>query len=186
MNDLSIIELYWARDESAIDETDKKYGNYCRKIANNILQNQEDSEECVNDTYLKTWNSIPDDKPNIFSAYLGKITRNLAINKYNKLKAKKRGGGDFNLILYELENCIPSGWSIETKLDSMYIIKTINDFLSSLKKEYRIVFVRRYWYADTIKAISENFNISESNVKSILFRCRKKLKTCLEKEGIEL
>ena len=88
VNDLSIIELYWARDESAIDETDKKYGNYCRKIANNILQNQEDSEECVNDTYLKTWNSIPDDKPNIFSAYLGKITRNLAINKYNKLKAK--------------------------------------------------------------------------------------------------
>lgn len=186
MDDDMIIDLYWARSESAISETAKKYGNYCAKIAMNILQDREDSEECVNDTYLKAWNAIPPERPVIFLSFLGRIARNLSLNKYKKRNTKKRGGNEVELLLSELESCIPSGSNVEAEYETGMIAKTIDNFLYSIDTENRIVFVRRYWYADSIASISARFNMSESKIKSMLFRTRNKLKAHLEKEGVTI
>jgi len=186
MDDDMILDLYWERSESAINETAKKYGHYCFAITNNILQNNEDAEECVNDTYLKTWENIPPQRPTIFRAFLGKIARNLSLNKYKEQKTKKRGGYEIALIFSELEDCISSGNNIETEYESSLIVEAINSFLLSLKKESRIVFVRRYWYADSIGEIAARFFMSESKVKSMLFRTRYTLKKHLENEGVIL
>ncbi|MCL1829291.1 MAG: sigma-70 family RNA polymerase sigma factor [Oscillospiraceae bacterium] len=186
MDDDMILDLYRARAESAINETAKKYGNYCFAIANNILQNNEDAEECVNDTYLKAWDSIPPQRPCIFSSFLGKITRNLSLNKYKERKTKKRGGGEIALLFSELEDCIPSNSNVESEYESTQVIEIINSCLMSTDGESRIIFVRRYWYADTVKTIAARFRMSESKVKSMLFRTRKTLKTFLEKEGVIL
>ena len=181
-----ILDLYWARAESAVNETAKKYGNYCFTIAANILHNNEDAEECVNDTYLKAWDNIPPQRPGIFSSFLGKITRNLSLNKYKERKTKKHGGGEIALLFSELEDCIPSGSNVEAEYESNRVIEAINSCLQSMNGESRIVFVRRYWYADTIQAIAARFQMSESKVKSMLFRTRKTLKAYLENEGVIL
>nr|WP_300005035.1 sigma-70 family RNA polymerase sigma factor [Tissierella sp.] len=186
MEDKELINLYWNRSEIAIDETDKKYRNYCKKIAYNILYNLEDSEECLNDTYLNVWKSIPDDRPQIFSAYIGKITRNLAINIYNRKRAQKRGLGQVEVVLDELENILTSSNSVEDEIDAEGIKVALNNFLYSLEKEDRIIFVKRYWYVDSIKEIAKTTGFSQSKIKSNLFRTRKKLKTYLEKEEIYL
>ena len=149
MDDSKIINLYWNRSENAISETDKKYGNYCRTISYNILYSIEDSEECVNDTYLNTWNAIPDDRPDILSAYLAKITRNLSINAYNKKRAKKRGSGKIEIVLDELANITPDKNNVEKEIESEFITKKLNEFLWSLKKGHSIVFVRREWYVES-------------------------------------
>ena len=179
-----IINLYWARSESAISETALKYNGYCMKIAMNILQNREDSDECVSDTYLKAWNAIPPQRPIVFSSFLGRITRNLSLDIYKKRKAKKRCGNEVELLLSELEGCIPSSFSVEAEYETGAIAKIMDSFLSSVDSDNRIVFVRRYWYADSISSISARFNMSESKVKSMLFRIRNKLKVYLEKEGV--
>ncbi len=184
MEDEEIINLYWTRSENAIIETDKKYGKYCNYIAYNILQDQEDSKECVNDTFLNTWNAIPPKKPVILKAFLGKITRNLAINKYEKKKTKKRGG-TIELVLEELEECIPDNHSFEDEIEHKMLVNYINDFLETLSKDKQKVFLERYWYLNTIKDISAKNNLTESNVKIILFRMRKQLKNFLKKRGVE-
>ena len=186
MDDDRILDLYWARAESAIDETAKKYGRYCFAIANNIVQNSEDAEECVNDAYLKTWDAVPPQRPAIFRAFLGKIARNVSLNKYKAQKATKRGGDEIALIYDELEDCISSGNPVEAEYESNLVIAAINSFLLSLENESRIVFVRRYWYADSIGAIAARFLMSESKVKSMLFRTRNTLKKYLENEGVIL
>lgn len=186
MEDDVILDLYWARSESAISETAKKYGSYCLAIANNILQNNEDADECVNDTYRKTWDSVPPKRPAIFRAFLGKIARNLSLNKYKAQRTKKRGGDEIALMYSELEDCIPSNNNVETEYESNLIVGAINSCLLSWDSESRVVFVRRYWYADSIQAIAARFNMSESKVKSMLFRTRNKLKTHLENEGVIL
>ena len=186
MDDNMIIDLYWARSESAISETSSRYGGYCTKIAMNILQNKEDSEECVNDTYLNVWNAIPPQRPARFSAFLGRITRNLSLNKYKAQNAQKRGGSQVALLLGELEDCIPSRSSVEAEVEAGYTAKIINGFLAAASLESRILFVRRYWYADSIEAIAKQFSMSESKVKSSLFRTRGKLREHLEKEGVEI
>lgn len=184
MDDEIIINLYWERSESAIAETAKKYGNYCTAIAMNILHSQEDSEECVNDTYLNTWNSIPLQRPNILKAFLGRIIRNLSFNKYKEKRSKKRGGNEVELLLSELESVIPSGSNVEEEYEAGSTAEAINSFLYSLDTENRVIFVRRYWYADSIEAIAERFGMSVSKIKSMLFRTRGKLKVYLEKEGV--
>ena len=186
MDDNMIIELYWARSEEAISETANKYGGYCATIAMNILHSREDSEECVNDTYLKTWNAIPPRRPAILMSFLGRITRNLSLNKYKERKTLKRGGdeNEVDLLLSELSDCVPSGSSVESEYDAETTAKAIDSFLYSVDSENRIIFVRRYWYADSIVSISERFSMSESKVKSMLFRTRNKLKIYLEKEGV--
>lgn len=186
MDDTMILDLFWARSESAISETDAKYGKYCNTIAMNILRNTEDARECVNDTYLNTWNAMPPERPSILSSFLGKITRNLSLNKYKEQRRKRRGGGEVALILDELEDCVPSTGSVEAEVESNTGIKAINTFLLSIESGDRIVFVRRYWYADSIVSIASRFQLSESKVKSMLFRTRNKLRIYLEKEGIPI
>lgn len=186
MEDEKIIDLYWMRDESAILQTEMKYGHYCFSIAMNILHNHEDAKECENDTYLKTWESIPPQRPTHFCAFLGKITRNLSLNKYKEQRAKKRGGDRVDLLLSELEDCIPSGSFVEKEWEENQVVEAINLFLSSLEVESRKVFVRRYWYADSIEEIAGRFDIGPSKAKSMLYRIRKALKNHLEKEGVAL
>lgn len=184
MQDTQIIKLFFERKEKAIEETQKKYGRYCFTVAHNILSNDADSEECVNDTLLRAWKSIPPQKPHNLCTYLGKITRNLALNRYKSYTAEKRGKGQMNLILNELENCLPSENSTEKSFDESFLTKTIEEYLKTEPKEKRIIFLRRYWYGCSIKEIAKDFSLSESKVTSILFRMRQKLKTHLEKEGI--
>lgn len=184
MDDDNIIALFLERSERAIDETAKKYGNYCRKIALNILASAEDAEECVNDALLRAWNSIPPHKPERLSTYLGKITRNLSLNRYEKSTAEKRGGGQVPAALEELEGCLSLAASVESETDNNLLAAAISAWLSGLTEDSRVIFVRRYWYLDSISDVAELFGISESKTKSILFRLRKDLKKYFEKEGI--
>ena len=175
MDDKQILDLYWERSEVAISETSKKYGKYCRYIAFNILHNDEDSEECVNDTYLRAWNSIPPNRPSVLKTFLGKITRNLSLDRYELLNAKKRNGGQMSLIFDEIQECIPSLDSTENIVEEIALTDILNRFLSSLSLEQRKIFMRRYWYLSPIKEI-----------KMSLFRSRNELKKLLEKEGISV
>ena len=183
MEDSRIVDLYWQRSETAITETSKKYSRYCYYISFNILYNNEDAEECVNDTYLKAWNAMPTKRPDNLSAFLGKITRNLSLDKYKYYKAEKRGSGQVEQTLSELDECIPSMSNVVQEIQEKVLEATINNFLRSLPKQNRKVFVQRYWYLMSIKEIVKDSNVSESKIKSMLFRERKKLKSILEKEG---
>ncbi len=184
MDDNLIIDLYWARSENAIEETDKKYGGYLKTIAYNILYSFEDSSEAVNDTYLRAWDSMPPERPNILSAYLGKIIRRISLNKRRDQRAEKRGGGEIDLVLDELSESIPSGVSVEKEIDSKALTETLNRFLGSLKQTERDMFMRRYWYMDSISDIAVMFGCGESKVKTTLFRTRQKLITVLESEEL--
>lgn len=182
MEDGQIIELFWQRSEQAISETDQKYGAYCRQISKNILVNDSDSEENVNDTYLHTWHSIPPQRPACLLAYLGRIARNLAINKYKALRAQKRGG-NFALSLDELDICTPSGLTVESELDRRRLGRSLNAFLHTQPGDVQVVFVRRYFFCDSIEAIAKRCGYSQSKVKSMLLRTRQRLRIYLEKEG---
>lgn len=183
MEDEKIVDLFWERSESAIIETEKKYGQYCKTIAINILGNSEDAKECENDAYHALWNTIPPNRPSVLKAYLGRILRNIAIDKYDYNTAQKRNS-KFDLILSELEECIVSPANVELQYEQGEIAKRISEFLWTIDKENRIVFVRRYWYSDSIASIAAQFGMSESKVKSMLFRMRNRLKIYLEKEGV--
>ena len=184
MDDKRIVDLYWMRSESAISETDKKYGKYCHYIAYSILSSQLDAEECVNDTYIRAWESIPPNKPQLLKSFLGKITRNIALDRYDRLNALKRGGNT-ELALEEIGECIPSGDGREMS-DEIALREAINRFLESLPKQTRIIFMRRYWYLSPVKHIAGDLGLSVSNVKVILMRTRKKFKEYLEGEGISV
>jgi RNA polymerase sigma-70 factor (ECF subfamily) len=186
MDDAAILDLYFARSERAVGETAAKYGRYCKTVAFNILRNNEDAEECVNDTYMKAWNAIPPERPAIFPSFLGKITRNLSLNRYKEQRTQKRGGGEVALALDELDECVPSGVSVEAEVISRAVSEVISAFLRSAGEVERIVFVRRYWYIEPVAAIAARFRMSESKVKSMLFRTRNRLRVYLEKEGITL
>ena len=172
MDDKQIIDLYWTRSERAIAETDKKYGKLCHRIAFNMLANPQDSEECVSDTYLKTWSIIPPKRPVKLSAFLGKITRNLALNRYEKYTAEKRGGGEVSVALDELAECIPDPNSVERMVDNRILMDKLNLFLEGLPSETRKIFMRRYWEVCSIQQIAKIYGISESKVKVSLFRTR--------------
>lgn len=184
MEDSEIIALYWARSETAIMRTDEKYGGYCRSIAYNILENREDTEECTNDTYFKVWTAIPPQRPGLFRAFLGKIARNTALNRYERDHAGKRGGGEMELLLGELEGCIPDPAGVEEECEASELSGAVTRFLSQLDEQSRNLFVRRYWYAEKLSAVCERYGISESQGKSTLYRLRGKLKKFLEKEGL--
>ena len=184
MEDRQIIELYNERSEAAISETADKYGKYCHYIAYNILYNEQDSEECVNDTWYRAWNTIPPHQPNKLATFLGKITRNLALDRYKYYNREKRGRGQTFLVLEELDECISASNSTEQEVDKRQLVETLNIFLRSLPSEKRQILVRRYWYLSPVKEIAKDFGISESSVKTILHRSRIKLKLFLEKEGI--
>ena len=185
MEDEKIIELYRRRDREAIAETEKKYGGYLFAVAGNILQSHEDAEECVNDTYFKVWNSIPPAWPKVFSAFLGKITRNLAFSRYRRERAEKRGGGEVTLILDELEECISGDNSTEKAVEMSELKETLNAFLRGLSEDKRNLFLRRYWYCDSISEISKSFSVSEASVRMKLMRLREKLRLYLTERGFE-
>ena len=183
MEDSEIIGLYWNRDDSAILQTQEKYGAYCLTISRNILGNLSDSEENVNDTYLKLWNTIPPERPKHFSAYLGKIARNLAINKYKAKHTDKRLANEFSASLDELSLCTPSNVNVEDEAQIKELGRKISDFLYEQKEEVRAVFVCRYFECDSVEVIAEKFGFSQSKVKSLLMRTRTKLRRYLEQEG---
>lgn len=184
MEDSKIVELYLQRDENAIKETKIKYEKYCSYIANNILNSTLDTEECVNDTYLATWNSIPPNRPNSLRAYVGKIVRNIALNRYNANKAKKRNDS-IEVVLDELNEVIGDSESDGRNLtDELTLKYALNAFVGSLKQETREIFVRRYWYLSSIKEIASDYGLSESKVKVTLLRTRELLREFLRKEEI--
>lgn len=183
MEDSQIIELYWQRSEEAIAATSQKYGRLCRRIAMNIVGNFSDAEECENDTYVAVWNAIPPTRPKIFSAFLSKIARNIALNRYEYNKAQKRNN-EFDLILSELEECIAAKNTVEDAVEEGVVASMLDDFLETLSKEKRVIFVRRYWYSDSVKDIAKRMQITESKVKTVLFRTRKELQDYLEERGV--
>ena len=186
MDDKKIVELYFNRMEAAIEETSRKYGHFCFTIANNILRNKEDSDECVNDTYLQVWNTVPPQRPNSLKAFLGKITRNLSLHKWEKRQAKKRGKDEMSYVLEELQECISGVMDVEQVTEQMVLVDTLNHFLSSLDIEARKLFMARYFSFFSIKEIAIRYQMGESKVKMSLLRSREKLKSMLEKEGIIL
>lgn len=185
MDDRKIVELYWERSESAIRETQKKYGKYCNRIAMNILNSFPDAEECVNDAYLQVWNSIPPKKPLSLAAYIGKIVRNLSINRIVHQSAEKRSAR-VTTVLEEAEEFLPSPAGETSLSDELALKEAINGFLATLSAEHRAIFLYRYWYLSSVKEIAKRFKLSESNVKVILHRTRGKFKEYLEKEGIQI
>lgn len=186
MEDKDIIRLYFERSEEAISETALKYSALLSHIAYGILGSREDAEECVNDTYKRAWDSIPPGEPKRLSAFLGKITRNLSLNRYNQLTALKRGGGSREIALEELEECVPAAGDVQREVEDAELAELINGFLDKLSRESRIIFMRRYWYFCTVSEIAEDMHIGESKVKMSLSRTRKKLKQFLEKQGAAL
>ncbi len=186
MDDNSIVDMYWSRDEKAIEVTRDKYGRYCYSIAYNILGSREDSEECVNDTYLGAWNSMPPHRPAMLPTFLGKITRSLSLKKWRDKNRIKRGGGQVDVTLEELQECIPAGSNIEEELEAKELVEVVNGFLRELAVEERRIFLRRYWYFDSIDDICKRFGYGKSKVKMKLFRTREKLMKRLEREGVEI
>ena len=184
MNDLEIIELYFKRDEKAIEETDATYGKLCHRIANNILNNKQDSEECVNDTYIGVWNAIPPTRPNNLMSFVCRITRNLALKRLEAIKSQKRSATAI-VSLDELSEVLPDE-NIASGVSDEDIAKAISDFLRNEKEDARNVFVRKYYFFDSIGDIAKRFGFTESKVKSMLFHTRNKLKDYLIKEGVEI
>lgn len=182
MDDSKIVDLYLSRDESAIKETETKYGRYLMKIAYNILSDLRDSEESVNDTYLRAWNSIPPHKPNVLSTYLGKITRQLSIDIYRKKNGKKREGSTYAISLEELSDCVSGKSTPEQEMEFKLLAEAIGKFLKTLPDETRNIFVCRYYFMDSIKEIASYCGSSESKIKSTLYRTRNGLKEFLESE----
>lgn len=186
MDDNEIIQLYWDRNEQAINATAQKYGNYCKAIARNILNNKEDVEECINDTYLNAWNAMPAHWPEQLATFLGKITRNLSFNKYRHDHTEKRGGGEIVFILDELTDCVSDIDNVEQIIERQELIKEINIFVKSLPTDKRNIFVRRYWYADSVSEIAKDCGMLPGNVSKILERTRKQLKVYLVERGFDL
>lgn len=179
MDDSAILDMFFARDESAIGETQKKYENYLYTVAANILHSSEDAEECVNDTYYKAWETIPPKRPTFFKGFLAKITRSRSLDKYRANNAKKRGGNRVELLLSELEEAIPAAADVHAEYEKNLTADKINEFLRGLPKETRFIFMRRYWYADSVAAIAKGCRASEGKIKSSLFRTRLKLREYL-------
>lgn len=186
MQDEKIVELYFDRDELALKETEAKFGRYLYKIAFGILNDNSDSEESVNDTYLATWNSIPPNRPQVLSAYLGKLTRRISIDIFRRKNSKKRIASQYAVSLSELEEVVKETGAMEEDMENKALGQAINDFLRTLSKESRVLFVSRYFFCDSLKEAAKNLGISESKAKSSLFRTRQKLKDYLLKEGFEI
>lgn len=186
MDDARIVQLYWDRNEQAITATADKYGNYCAAIAKNILGNLEDAEECVNDTYLNAWNSMPPHRPSVLSTFLGKITRNLSFNRYKHNTAEKRGGGELPGVLDELADCVSGKDDVEQELNRQELVKAIDGFLDTLPRDKRGIFICRYWYTDSVSDIASRYGMKAGAVYMTLNRLRAKLRSYLFERGFEL
>ena len=183
--DKRIIALYQARNESAIEMTDRQYGSFSRTLSFRILHSHEDAEECVNDSYLKLWDTIPPTVPQSLKAYLGRIVRNMSLTLFRKKKAEKRDD-DANVLLSELEDCIPADNNVEQALEHMLLVQTMERWLKSEKEENRKLFVLRYWYGETLEELAERFRLSPGKTADRLYRMRGRLKKYLEGEGVSV
>lgn len=186
MTDAQIVELYHARDEKAIRETQTKYQKYLMKIAFNVLQDPADSEESVNDTYLAAWNSMPPHKPAVLSAYLGKLTRRISIDLFRKKNRQKRKGSEYAVSLTELEECVSGGETPEEGLELKELADAIGRYLQTVSKDARNLFIGRYYYMDPLKEVASYCGMTEAGAKSLLFRTREGLRAYLVKEGFEV
>lgn len=186
MTDSEIIALFFARSEDALTETDNAYGNYCRALTLGILGSREDSEECVNDTYLKLWEQIPPKRPPSLGAFAAKTARNLALNRRSALRAEKRGGGLSKVDYEEIKDCLPSSENVGRKAEEGELTKALERFLRALPKQKRLIFLKRYWGFMTFEQIARDMSLPESTVKTTLYRTRERLRGFLEKEGIEV
>lgn len=183
MDDKKIVSMFWARDENAIKVLQSKYGRDLIKISYRILNDIQDAEECVNDSYFNVWNSIPDARPDFLFGYVAKIVRNLSVNLLKRNTSIKRGGEETNLLLSEIEECISDKDTVENYVESNELSKFINEYLYTLKPQQRIMFIQRYWYAERVKDIAKTHNCSIKKVESVLFRTRKNMKRFLEERG---
>ena len=186
MDDEQIIELFWQRSEDAITALDAKYGRLCHVLSYQLTNNQQDAEECVNDALLAAWNAIPPSRPQHLGPFLGKITRNLALNCIRREQTQKRGGSTVQVAMEELEGCIPAVGDAYAALEEKQLAELLNRFLEELPQEKRVAFVLRYYYGTSILKIAGQLRCSESRVKSMLHRTRKQLRAFLEQEGIDL
>lgn len=184
MKDAEILELYWDREEQAIYETQKAYGSYCYSIAWNILYSREDSDECVNDTWLRAWNAIPPKRPGRLSLFLGTITRNLSLDRWKEKHAMKRGNGEMELALDELAECVPGANDTQAAVEAAELEGMLNAFLRTLPERECNIFLRRYWYVEEYSHIARRYNMKLNTVKTSLFRTRAKLREYLEREGV--
>lgn len=184
MEDQRIIALFWERDADAIAQTSKKYGRYCFSIANNILHSDQDAEECVNDTWLHAWNAIPPQKPTRLQMFLAKITRNLAFDRFSARTAGKRGGGEMQLVLDELAECLADETDVASEYEYRELCRSVRQFTDALPRRDRNVFLRRYFFTDSVAQIAARYGLTENHVSVILSRTRKKLKLHLQKEGL--
>lgn len=184
--DAEIVKLFWERDQRAVQMAEKQYGAYCKSIALPIAGSPEDAEECVNDALLQAWNAIPPHKPQMLSTFLGKITRNLAINRYRAQHREKRGGGGIPLVLEELSELVSGSDSVEHEVDRRALAEEINCFLGRLSAKKRYIFMRRYWYADSVTEIAGQCGMSENSVSVTLNRLRKALRKQLMERGFVL
>ena len=185
MEDSQIIDLYWGRDQRAITETDLKYGKYCHAIAFNVLSIIEDAEECVNDTYIQAWNSMPPNRPTMLKAWLGKVVRNIAINLWDKNHAQKRYQG-MDLVLDELEECVPDRSTVESAMENKELSKIISNWLRTLSEDDRALFVRRYWSGESVNDLAQEWGMTPNKLAQRMFRLRNSLKAALEKEEVYL
>lgn len=182
MSDQAIIDLYWKRDQNAISETEKAYGNYCHTIAFNILTNREDAAECVNDTWFKAWQAIPPARPRYFSAWLAKITRNLSLQRLQSRNAQKRGGGQAEIVIHELDDVIANSNPAENT-EARELAAVISEYLLSLSQEKRLLFIGRYFYFHSIRELSRHVGLRENNINTLLYRIRQELKKYLQERG---
>ncbi len=185
MEDQAIIALYWQRDESAIRETDAAYGTLCRGLSYNIVNNWEDAEECTNDTWHRAWDTMPPQKPNSLRAYLCRIVRNLSIDRWRRKRSQKRGEG-MELLLEELEGCVPTSPSAEQETEALLLRESLEHWLDDLPREDRVLFLRRYWYADRVDVLAKWRGCSPNQVSQRLLKLRRLLKKRLEQEGVSL
>ncbi len=186
MEDENIVRLYWERNEQAIAESSAKYGAYCGAIAGNILESHADAEECVSDTWLRAWQAMPPHRPALLSVFLGKITRNLAFDRYKQLRREKRGGGQMDAVLDELAECVSGADDPAKTCEARELAAEIDRFLLALPKDKRDLFLLRYWYADSIRRIAEKTGLSENSVSVSLSRVRASLKAHLHERGYDL
>ena len=186
MDDKQIMELYWDRDEEAIRETDARYGRYLWTIAYHVLADQEDSNECLNDTYYKAWTVMPPHRPASLSSFLGRIVRQLAVDRYRRRTAQKRPTSEYALSLEELAECVSGGEEPHETVEFRLLAQAVSEYLRGVPREVCHAFLWRYYFMDPIRVIAERLDSSESQVKSMLYRTREGLRTHLEKEGFAL
>ncbi len=185
MEDAAIVELYWQRDSRAITETDGKYGPFCRRVARNILTLPEDAEECVNDAWHRAWNTMPPQRPDSLRAYLGRIVRNLSLDRWRRERAQKRGSG-MELLLSELEDCVPAARSTEEIVEAAELSRSIDRWLKGLPQPDSALFVRRYWNGEAVLELAEEAGVPQNRLRQKLFRLRGSLRKALEREGVNL